>query len=235
MRGITAPLFATSGYTMPHAIFDLDDTLLDGDSDYLWGIFLSLRMSRDPAQWKQEMREFDRQYRAGTVNFNDYLAFAMQTLTWLDRNNLLATRELFKEEWIEPRVTQSARDAVQSHRSQGHTIVVATATNRFVAEATSDVVNADYLLATEPQTREGVYLGTHHNPPCFGPDKISHLHNQFGDAFFLENETWFYSDSVNDLPLLSRVHHPRAVNPDERLRNHAQAQGWPILRWRRPQ
>ena len=218
---------------MTHAIFDLDDTLLDGDSDYLWGIFLSQRLSQDPSQWQEKMREFDARYREGVLNFDDYLAFAMQTLTWQKRQQLLEAREVFKQDWIHPRITQCAKDSVESHRKQGHIIVVATATNRFVAEATSEVINADCLLATEPEMAQGEYLGSHHNPPCFGADKIEHLKRHFGESFFSDHETWFYSDSNNDLPLLSRVNHPHAVNPDESLTQHAHQAGWPILHWRR--
>ena len=216
---------------MALAIFDLDDTLLDGDSDYLWGIFLCREYGRDIDTWKEGVKEFDRAYRLGNVDINAYLEYSLQTLSWKNKAELLDARSRFQSTWIAPRITADARNRVQWHRDQKHQVVIATATNRFVAEASHLELRSDLLLATEISEHADGFR--HVQPPCFGQHKISHIQSQLGDACFENQETWFYSDSINDLPLLESVNHPHVINPDEKLKRLAADREWPITTWRR--
>lgn len=215
------------------AIFDLDDTLLDGDSDYLWGVFLSLELNRDPDAWKDGFKEFDHHYRAGQVDIDAYQRYTLQSLTWQSTQWLDQARVRFQKDWIQPRITPQARARVAWHRNQGHQIIIATATNRFVAQAGAREIEADHLVATEPLMENNQFTGQHELPSCFAEHKITHLTKLLGDGFLSNGITWFYSDSNNDLPLLKSVTHPHVINPDDKLASIAEENRWPIDYWRR--
>lgn len=216
---------------MALAIFDLDHTLLDGDSDFLWGIFLCEEYGRDIHAWKQGLQEFDHAYRLGEVDIDAYLRYSLQTLSWSNQEALLNARKKFQSLWIAPRITPDAREKVRWHMDQDHQVIIATATNRFVAEASHRELRSHLLFATEIAKDSSGFR--HKQPACFGQHKISHIQSQLGAECFEEQESWFYSDSINDLPLLENVTHPHVINPDEKLRKVAAGRQWPITTWRR--
>lgn len=215
---------------MTLAIFDLDNTLLAGDSDYLWGRFLVDRGIVDPEAYEAANARFYEAYKNGTLDIGEFLAFALRPLAENEPEQLFRWRESFVEEKILPIVQTAARDLVERHRSAGHTLLVITATNRFVTEPIVRLYGIDNLIATEPEFREGRYTGQVEGIPSFHEGKVHRLSAWLGDNDGYDlADTWFYSDSHNDIPLLSRVAHPVAVDPDPTLRRTAEERGWPVI------
>jgi HAD superfamily hydrolase (TIGR01490 family) len=212
------------------AIFDLDNTLLAGDSDYLWGRFLVDRGIVDPEIYEMANTRFYEAYKNGTLDIGEFLEFALRPLRENDPEQLFRWRESFIEEKILPIMQTAARELVERHRSAGHTLLVITATNRFVTEPIVRLYGIDNLIATEPELREGRYTGRVEGIPSFQEGKVQRLSAWLADndGHDLE-DTWFYSDSHNDIPLLSRVAHPVAVDPDPVLHRTAQQRGWPVI------
>ncbi|QXP83175.1 HAD family hydrolase [Methylococcus sp. ANG] len=215
---------------MTLAIFDLDNTLLAGDSDYLWGRFLVDRGIVDPEAYEAANTRFYEAYKNGTLDIGEFLAFALRPLAENEPEQLFRWRESFVEEKILPIVQTAARELVERHRAAGHTLLVITATNRFVTEPIVRLYGIDNLIATEPEFREGRYTGGVEGIPSFHEGKVHRLSAWLADndGYDLE-DTWFYSDSHNDIPLLSRVAHPVAVDPDPALRRTAEERGWPVI------
>lgn len=218
---------------MQLAIFDLDNTLLGGDSDYLWGQYLIEcgALSRD--LHAQKNREFMQAYEAGQLDIDAYLAFALGPLAQNDAATLAQWRADFMDKHIEPIVLPAAKALVEGHRAQGHGLMIITATNRFVTEPIAELFNIPILLATEPEVRDGHYTGRHTGTPTFREGKISALQDWLDAEGKLVEAIHFYSDSQNDLPLLEHVDHPVAVDPDPALEAEARHRGWPIYTLRR--
>lgn len=212
------------------AIFDLDHTLLAGDSDYLWGRFLVEKGLVDGAFYERENRRFYDEYRKGTLDIHEFLRFALKPLSEHDLEYLTRLHKEFMEEKILPIITTEARTLLQSHRDQGHTLLIITATNRFVTAPIAEELDVPNLLATDAELRSGRYTGHVAGIPCFREGKVQRLAMWLEEKGLTLARSWFYSDSHNDLPLLERVNHPVAVNPDEILAAHALAKQWPILR-----
>ena len=212
------------------ALFDLDNTLLAGDSDVLWGELLG----RHGAMDLERIRRFHDDYHAGTLDIDAFFEFQLAPLAREPRERLEAWREQFLEELVRPRITESARELVDRHRSLDHELAIITATSRFLATPIARELGVEHLLATEPEEFDGRFTGRVAGVPCYREGKLAHL-NCWLRSRGLERgdlaETWFYSDSHNDLPLLSAVEHPVAVDPCPRLAAHARLRGWPILRW----
>lgn len=213
------------------ALFDLDNTLLAGDSDHLWGDYLVGIGAVDGAHYRVENQRFYDAYRAGTLDIFEFLAFALRPLAEHPRERLEAWRERFMAEAIDPIVLPAARALVEHHRRQGHRTAIITATNRFVTEPIARLFGVDALIATEPEELAGVYTGRVAGVPCYREGKVTRLAEWLaGDR---PAPTWFYSDSHNDLPLLAEVDHPVAVDPDPVLHEQARRRGWPVLTLRR--
>ncbi len=214
---------------MTLCIFDLDNTLLAGDSDYLWGQFLAEQGIVDGNLYERENQRFYEEYKQGVLDIHEFLRFSLRPLSENDMTQLLAWREQFMREKIEPIVLPRALALVEQHRAQGHTLMIITATNRFVTEPIARRFGIPHLIATEPEIRDGRYTGEVAGVPCFQHGKIERLrlwleaHDENLDG------SWFYSDSHNDLPLLQHVDHPVAVDPDQILADHARAAGWPVI------
>lgn len=211
------------------AIFDLDETLIGGDSDQLWGRYLASVGAVDGERFVRTNRAFHLQYRAGTLDIDAYLRFAMSPLAAHPLERLHNWRLQFVATRIRPLLLPKARELVERHRAAGDTLLIITATNRFVTEPIAELFGVPNLLATEPEFTDGRYTGQPTGIPCFAEGKVLRL-----DAWLEETGhdlagSWFYSDSRNDIPLLSRVDHPVAVDPDPVLAEHAQARGWPQL------
>lgn len=214
---------------MSLAIFDLDNTLLAGDSDYLWGQFLVEKGIVDRGFYEEANARFYEHYRKGNLDIAQFLQFALKPLADNEPEALYAWRELFIEEKIRPILLPAARALIEEHREAGDLLIVITATNRFVTEPIVRLYGIEQLIATTPEFRDGRYTGRFEGTPCFQDGKVKRL-----DAWLSENDhsledSWFYSDSHNDLPLLSRVANPVAVDPDETLAGIAAEKGWPII------
>lgn len=213
------------------AIFDLDHTLLAGDSDYLWGRFLVEKGLVDGTYYERENRRFYDEYREGTLDIHEFLHFALKPLAAYDVAQLERLHQQYMEEKIRPIITTEARALLERHRTQGHTLLIITATNRFITAPIAEALGVPNLLATEPEYQGGRYTGRVSGIPCFRNGKVQRLELWLKEKGLNLANSWFYSDSHNDLPLLELVTQPVAVNPDETLEAHALAKQWPILRF----
>lgn len=211
------------------AIFDLDNTLLGGDSDYLWGGYLVAEGMVDGAYYQRENQRFYDEYRKGTLNIHEFLNFSLRPLTEHPLTKLLALRERFMAEKIDPIILPAGRALIEQHRQQGHVPLIITATNRFVTEPIAAALGVDQLLATDPEMIDGCYTGNVAGTPTFRKGKVIRLQEWLSKNGANLASSWFYSDSHNDLPLLEMVTHPVAVDPDDTLRQHAEMKGWPII------
>ena len=211
------------------AIFDLDNTLLAGDSDYLWGRFLVERGLVDDQTFERENQRFYDEYRAGTLDIQEFLAFGLRPLAANPLAELLTWRERFLVEKIEPILLPKAADLLERHRGTGDTLLIITATNRFVTEPIAERLGVPHLLATEVEFADGRYTGRPSGIPCFQHGKVERLEAWLAETGYDGADSWFYSDSHNDLPLLGRVAHPVAVDPDVTLAQRARERGWPII------
>jgi len=213
---------------MALALFDLDNTLLDGDSDYLWGCFLAEHGIVDAEAYESENQRFYDQYLEGSLDIHEFLRFQLKPLATHKRAQLEAWREQYLVEKIDPILLPRARALLEKHRAQGDQLLIITATNRFITEPIAKRYGVDQLLATEPEIVAGEYTGAVNGTPCFQTGKVEQLHNWLEKENRTLEGSWFYSDSHNDLPLLEQVEHPVAVDPDDKLKSHARAMGWPI-------
>jgi len=211
------------------AIFDLDNTLIRGDSDHAWGQFLVDQGLVDAAQVGSANDYFLAQYQAGSLNIDEYLNFALAFLAGKSPQELAPLQRQFMTEVIEPMVLPQALELIEHHRTLGHQLLIITATNRFVTEPIAQRLGIEQLIACEAELTGGRYTGKATGTPSFGQGKVVRLEQWLIDQDASLDGAWFYSDSRNDLPLLERVDHPIAVNPDDTLRDVAQKNAWTIL------
>jgi HAD superfamily hydrolase (TIGR01490 family) len=214
---------------MPLALFDLDNTLLNGDSDYLWGQFLGEIGAVDRVAYERENERFYRDYREGNLDIMAFLSFSLKPLAQRDPAQLAAWHGRFMREKIEPRITAAAAALVEQHRRAGDTLVIITATNAFVTAPIAARFGIAHLIATEPERVDGRYTGRVAGTPSFREGKIERLEQWMAHNGARLDGACFYSDSHNDLPLLERVERPVAVDPDDILAAHAGARGWPVI------
>ncbi|HEY5791412.1 MAG TPA: HAD family hydrolase [Gammaproteobacteria bacterium] len=214
---------------MALALFDLDNTLLAGDSDYLWGCFLAREGLVDAASHERENLRYYHDYQAGRLDIHEFLRFALRPLADHDPRLLEALRARFVAEMIAPIVAPGAPALLARHRARGDRLAIITATNRFVTAPIAALLGIDDLLATEPEQVDGRYTGEPAGIPCFREGKVLRLQAWLAETGMDLADSWFYSDSHNDLPLLEAVTHPVAVDPDPQLRETAAARGWEVL------
>ena len=216
------------------ALFDLDHTLLPLDSDNEWGKFLVRRGVVDRDAFGEANARFYQQYQAGTLNPDEYLAFALGTLAQFPRAELDALHADYMQEVIQPALLPQAFELLDKHRRLGDLIAIVTATNRYVTTPIAKALGVDHLIAAVPEEHPdgritGKLLGQHSN----GEGKIHHTQkwlSGMGKTLADFEQSHFYSDSHNDIPLMSVVTHPIATNPNAKLEQHARANGWPLLR-----
>ncbi len=214
---------------MSLAIFDLDNTLIADDSDFLWGQFLVDHGIVDKNLYEAANAKFYEDYKQGTLNIVEFLQFSLKPLADHDPGQLMTWREQFISEVIKPLLLKPAQELIAKHRTRGDTLLVITATNRFVTEPIVKLYGIDNLLATTPEFIEGAYTGNFIGIPCFQEGKVKLLQEWLEGSKETLKGSWFYSDSHNDLPLLKTVDHPVAVDPDETLKQYAMANGWPVV------
>lgn len=219
---------------MALAIFDLDNTLLAGDSDYLWGEYLVEQGLIDQLEYDAANRRFLEDYERGVLDIDAFLGFALRPLTLHEPETLHGWRRDFIARKIEPIVLPAARALIAEHRRRGDTPLIITATNRFVTEPIAELLGIDQLLATVPEFAGGRYTGRVLGTPTFREGKITALEHWLAEHGESLEGSWFYSDSHNDIPLLEHVAHPVAVDPDDTLRAHAERSGWSIISLREP-
>ena len=218
------------------ALFDLDNTLLAGDSDYEWGQFLVDRGILRREVYEAQNRAYFEQYAAGTLDIHEYLGFALRPLAEHGRGDLARWHGEFMASRILPMVSAAARALVRRHLDRGDLCAIITATNSFVTAPIAREFGVPHLIATEPECRDGRFTGKVAGTPCFREGKVRRLHEWLSAqarrlADFAESS--FYSDSHNDLPLLELVSRPVAVDPDDRLAEEAARRGWDRISLRR--
>ena len=216
---------------MALAIFDLDNTLLAGDSDHRWGEFLCDVGLANAEVFRQKNDAFYADYQAGSLDMTAYLDFVLAPLSGLTRVEVRALQRQFVAECVEPMLLDKAFDLLNEHRIKGDTLLMMTATHAVVAEPVAARLGFEHWLGSGVGIHDDRYTGKAEGNPCFQGGKVDHLADWRSRHPDIANpdDCWFYSDSHNDLPLLSAVGHPVAVDPDDTLRAHAEANDWPIM------
>ncbi len=214
------------------ALFDLDNTLLSGDSDFEWAQFLIGKGVVDREIQEAKNIEFYEQYKAGTLDIHEFLAFQLAPLTRHPRAELDAWHAEYLERHIRPLIGDAARALVQQHLEAGDLCALVTATNSFVTGPIAREFGVPHLIATVPEWEDGRFTGRARGTPSFREGKILRTEawlESLGLWWGSFGQSYFYSDSLNDLPLLSTVDTPVAVDPDDTLRAHATEMGWKII------
>ncbi|MDH4582340.1 HAD family hydrolase [Pseudomonas sp. BN415] len=211
------------------ALFDLDNTLLAGDSDHAWGDYLCERGILDGVAYKARNDEFYQDYLAGRLNIQDYLNFSLEILGRTEMAQLDQWHREFMRDCIEPIILPKAEALLAEHRAAGDKLLIITATNRFVTAPIAQRLGVETLLATECEMADGRYTGRTTDVPCFREGKVTRLARWLAENRFNLDGSSFYSDSLNDLPLLEQVTYPVAVDPDRKLRAEAERRGWPMM------
>ena len=214
------------------ALFDLDNTLLSGDSDFAWAQFLIEEGVLDRELFEAKNLVFYEQYKAGTLDIHEFLDFQLKPLSRHAHKVLNGWHGEFMRRKVRDMMGNAARELVARHRAANDVCVIITATNSFVTAPIAREFGVEYLIATEPEQKDGEFTGRVAGVPCFREGKVIRLeswmarHGWNWDSFA---ESCFYSDSLNDLPLLRKVKNPVAVDPDSTLRAHAEQHGWRVM------
>lgn len=214
---------------MSLAIFDLDNTLITNDSDFLWGQFLVENDIVNAQEYEQKNRQFYSDYENGCLDIDSYLKFSLQPLSQHDPQQLYAWRKQFIEQVIAPLIAPATPALLDKHRYQGDTLMIISATNLFITQPIADLLQIPHILATQPEMKNGVYTGNYIGIPTYQQGKVEALKAWIATHKMSLEGSSFYSDSHNDLPLLHLVDNPVAVNPDNELQKVALKQHWSIL------
>jgi HAD superfamily hydrolase (TIGR01490 family) len=214
------------------ALFDLDNTLLSGDSDFEWSQFLMEQGILDRELFEAKNLTFYEQYKAGTLNIQEFLEFQLKPLSRHSRKVLDGWHEEFMRIKVRPMMGAKAQALVEKHRAAGDICMIVTATNSFVTAPIARAFGIEHLIATDPEHKNGEFTGGVAGVPSFREGKVVRMEEwlaERGWGWGSFEKSWFYSDSLNDLPLLAKVQHPVAVDPDATLRAYAEKQGWPVI------
>lgn len=214
---------------MTLAIFDLDNTLLAGDSDHAWGEFLVEEGMVDAEDYKQANDRFYQEYLNGELDIFHYQRFILQPLSRHNMEELETWRDDFMRKKVAPMMLDKAAKLLAEHREQGHTLMIITATNRFITEPIVHKLGVEHLIATEPELVNGRFTGEVAGTPSFQEGKVERLNDWLAGNGESLAGAWFYSDSRNDVPLLEKVDNPVAVDPDPTLEQIARERNWPVM------
>ena len=214
---------------MTLALFDLDNTLLSDDSDYRWGQFLAERQLIDSKEHTKKNDAFYQQYADGTLNIHEFCAFSFEFLTTKSMSELASLHEDFMQTQIQQSMSKKSKALIAQHKAMGHTLMVITATNSFVTRPIVTAFGIDNLIATEPKIENGRYTTIIDGTPSFKEGKVTRLKAWLEENNETLEDSYFYSDSHNDLPLLELVTTPVAVDPDPKLEAIAKTKGWDII------
>ena len=218
---------------MSLAMFDLDNKLIGGDSDYLWDKFLCEKgIIEDTASFQKMNEYFYQQYEVGKLDIYAWAEFSFKVLTEYSIDELNDLRQNFIHQKIEPIFLDKAQSCINHHKENGDTVLVITASNTFITAPIAEMYGINHLLATEPEFKDGRFTGKVSGVPCFQSGKIDNLMPWIEKHNKNLKGSYFYSDSHNDLPLLELVDNPVAINGDPRLTSTANKNGWPNLDWR---
>jgi HAD superfamily hydrolase (TIGR01490 family) len=214
---------------MTLAIFDLDHTLINGDSDHLWGEYMVENGIVDEQAYRQRNDLFYQDYQRGTLDNDQYLAFALEPLTRYSIEELHAWRADYVEKWIKPLVAPGTAALLDEHRTNHHQLMIISATNLFVSEPIGQMLGVATVLATEPEIIANRYSGRFLGTPTYQQGKVTVLKEWIANGHHELAGAYFYSDSLNDLALLEQVDNPITVNPDDDLKAIALARNWKII------
>ena len=214
---------------MALAIFDLDNTLIAGDSDHSWGEFLVSQGKVDGDYYRVMNDQFYADYKAGQLDIFAYLEFSLEPLTRISADDRQHLHQQFMQDVINPMMLSKAQDLIEKHRQCADRLLVITATTNFIAQPICHALGLKEIIATEPEIIDGVFTGKVVGTPSFSQGKVERLQQWLKDNKETLDGSYFYSDSINDLPLLMQVTHPVAVDPDTKLREQALRLGWEII------
>lgn len=211
------------------AIFDLDNTLIAGDSDHAWGQFLVKKGLVDGENFRRANDRFYEEYKSGTLNIIEYLQFSLTPLTHHNMETLAELHKEFMRDYINPMMLPKAQQLLAEHRAQGDYLLIITATNGFVTRPIASALGVDDILTTDPEILDNRYTGKFIGIPTFQKGKVIRLQDWLKEKNFTLDDAYFYSDSINDLPLLEQVPNPIVVDPDAKLRAVAVERNWKEL------
>jgi len=217
---------------MKLAIFDLDNTLIAGDSDALWGEFITEQGYIDGDLYEKQHEQFYDDYMQGKLDIDAFLRFQLKILGDNNADTLHEWRANYIKQKIEPLILEKAKTKINEHRQAGHSLLIITATNEFLTRPIADLLDIKNLIACQVEIIDGQYTGESKGTPSFAEGKITRFNEWVEKQNLSISETWFYSDSRNDIPLLSEVDHAIAVDADEVLTKHAQQHHWEITSFR---
>lgn len=210
-------------------LFDLDNTLITNDSDYLWGQFLVDEKIVDAAEYELKNRQFFENYEQGILDIDEYLKFSLKPLSQHPTEQLFEWRRKFISTKIQPIIAPKTAELLAKHRNNRDTLVIISATNLFITQPIAELLGIPHILSTEPEFLNGRYTGQYIGTTTFKEGKVIALREWLEQQQLDLKGSYFYSDSHNDLPLLEQVDHPVAVNPDEKLQKVANERSWPII------
>jgi HAD superfamily hydrolase (TIGR01490 family) len=214
---------------MTLAIFDLDNTLLNGDTDHAWGVFLAAQGIVDANAYRTANDRFYQDYLNGELDVFRYQRFVLKPLAQFSMDELHAMRRRFMASHVQPMLQTKAAELLHQHRSQGHTLMIITATNHFITRPIADLLGIEHLIATNPEVVNGRFTGEVSGTPSFRGGKVTRLEQWLSENNESLDGAWFYSDSINDAPLLKQVANPVVVDPDSRLEAMARERDWPVM------
>ena len=214
---------------MALAIFDLDNTLIAGDSDHSWGEFLVDQNIVDRQLYKKMNDKFYADYESGCLDIFAYLEFSVEPLTQFSLQELDILHQQFMRDIIEPMKLDQAETLINHHRQAGDRILVITSTNRFIVEPICKSLGIDEIIATDLQIIDGKYTGKVDGTPTFKEGKVERFNQWLKEQNTNNEGSYFYSDSINDMPMLLEVAYPIAVDPDPALRKEAESRHWEII------
>ena len=218
---------------MALAIFDLDNTLIAGDSDHAWGEFLIEKGVVDKAEFKATNDQFYADYLEGKLDIIEYIRFALAPLKAHSLTQLHEWRKEFIKTIVEPMVLPKGLALIEEHKQKGDYCLIITATNQFVTEPIADMLGVDDLIATVPEFKEGYYTGEIVGTPSYQEGKVVRLNEWLEDHSYTISESFFYSDSHNDIPLLEEVGYPIVVDGDDSLLAYAKEKSWQTISLRK--
>lgn len=214
---------------MTLAIFDLDNTLIAGDSDHLWGEFLCAQGLVNAAIFRAKNEGFYADYQRGELDIEAYLSFALAPMAGQDPHTLKELQSVFIRDYISPILLPAAADLIQKHRDQGDRLLIITATNEFVSKPIAELLGIRELLGCAVEIKNGLLTGKPRGTLTYREGKVQRLREWLAEEEETLEGAWFYSDSHNDLPLLELVDHPVLVDPDAKLALRGKERGWPQL------
>lgn len=215
--------------SMALAIFDLDNTLIAGDSDHGWGEFMVEKNLVDAKYYKEMNDKFYADYESGCLDIFAYLEFSLEPLTKIPREKLKRLHQEFMSNVIAPMKLKKAEQLIKAHRDAGDRLLVITSTHRFIVEPICQSLGIDEIIATDLEEIDGKFTGKVSGTPTFKEGKVIRLNQWLIEQGEINKQSYFYSDSINDLPLLLEVANPIAVDPDSALRKEAESRNWKII------